>query len=409
MATVTFAQFVDDVIVDYSLLANNRNIQNFNVREVPYGGVLLARELNRTQGLLPRPYIEQLGGTVDTPVAGQQTVKLNNIYGRKAVSSNTTMQRIDSSAAQQVYEDTLNFFDFIGNEGFTYSQIANFIRQSNGTEGFLEKANERVYDAAKSHAAMLLKAAINNIYKRLNTQIENYIVASRWQVFTSPDNSTIYLPVAGEYKQIPIADAPTSSTATLSVFMHKLMIEKDLNAFGENGMPILYYTPRASLGFGRMDAFGANNAFNDGVFRNQAGFDLIQSMTLTDANPADAGGTIYMIDGGSTVMYQREPLALYKSLGMRDENMIGYTAGNDTWAKPLIVGEGTNIFPQYPTLILARHIYEGWNDSSVDYPNTDYSQIDRVSSVTFGFRGGMHTAKNLASPAETSILGYRVF
>lgn len=404
--TTTFSSFVDDVIADYSLIAEQTGLQDFQNRIVDQGGLVLARELNRTQRILDTRSLGLIPNTVDTPVVGSQKITFNNIYQRKALGTATIQQRIDASATQAVYTDNALYFDGVA-DGFRLSRIADIIRDSGGTLGFMEDKNTRAYKASKAHFVRLMTDSIRTIYERINAQIDDYIFANRWQVFTLPDAGVHYLPVAGEFKRIPVADTPTSDANTTSMFLAKLKTERKNNAFGKNGRAILYHTTKSSVLFERLMAFGEKNNFNDIALRNYAGFSVIESETLDEADPTDTG-TMYMIDGGSTVFYQRAPTPLWQGYGFEGEMGNGYTVSNDTWATPISVGEGTSIFPNFPKLTLSRHIYQGWQDSTATYNTTD-AHLDRLGSVSFYVQCGMHTAKNLDNPAETSIVGYRVF
>jgi hypothetical protein len=127
-------------------------------------------------------------------------------------------------------------------------------------------------------------------------------------------------------------------------------------------------------------------------------------MELTNVVPTDRG-VLYMIAPGSTAMFQMKPIPTYVN---QETGEMGVKVGNDTWAIPLSVGAGTTIFPFLPRLELSVHIYEGHLDSSATLL-TPESVLDRLSSMTFYVRCGMHTAKDLTDPNISSIMGYRIF
>lgn len=406
--TTTFTEYLDDVVINYASLASQNGLKSFNQRRQVMSGALLAKRLNETQNIFDSYINGQVQNATTTPLLTSQQVKLNNIYGRKAVTAFTTPQRIDNTGAQNVYTDTIVPFTNGYVEGMSQTAIQNIVR-SGGTSSFTQNKEDRAYELGKQHTANLLSEAILNIYEKLSIDVNAYLAASRWKVSVTPDPASVagqlYAPVVGDYKQIPIADAPFSDATKIPMFLSKLKFERDLNSLGGSGQAIVYGSTGATLLAERYDVMGANNNQNEMGMRNLANFEWFYGNELNHVAPTD-DGLLYMIAPGSTMMFQMLPIPTY--VNQATGAMNGVKVANDTWAVPLSVGAGTTIFPYLPRLELSVHIYEGWFDSTATLL-TPESFLDRLSSMTLYVRCGMHTAKDLANPNIASILGYRIF
>jgi len=405
--TVAFANFVKDVEINYASLNNLQNqIEMFNQRRQEMSGALLAKRLNETQRIFSRTVMNNLHNATTTPALTSQQVQLVNIYGRKATTAFTTPQRIDNTGAVPVNDDTVVPFANGYVEGLSQTAIQNIVR-TGGTMSFMQDKEDRALQVGRENYAKILGQAVLNIYEKLSFDVNAYIAASRWQVSVTPDPATtdgnFYLPVVGNYKQIPVIDTPFADANAIPTWLSKLEMERDINLLG-GSQAILYGSTGASFLEKRYNIMGANNAQNEMELKKVADFEWFRSMELTNVVPTDRG-VLYMIAPGSTAMFQMKPIPTYVN---QETGEMGVKVGNDTWAIPLSVGAGTTIFPFLPRLELSVHIYEGHLDSSATLL-TPESVLDRLSSMTFYVRCGMHTAKDLTDPNISSIMGYRIF
>ena len=347
--STSFSSYVQDVVINYaSLLNKEQQASIFNRRRENFSGAMLAKELNRTQNIFNTQTSNQISNAVQTPALTSQKVKLTNIYGKKAASAITNPMRIDASGNVPVYEDDVIYFNDGYSSGMSYTAMQNILR-TGGTLSYLQNKEQRAVDLAKQHVAILIEEMALDIYSKFSADVNTFIAASRWKVSASPDPASsatgMYIPVAGNYKQIPVADAPFVDATKVTKFLSVLRGEANKNSFARNSRCLLYGDFGADLFFQRPDAMGANNQQNESLLKTAANFDFMYGNELTAINPADAG-LLYMIAPGSVAFFQQAPIPTYIN---QETGEMGVKAGNDTWEIPYLYQYTNCILEIYAT------------------------------------------------------------
>lgn len=407
MATV-YSDMMRDILMDVSQMGMESQVQAFGIREQNYGALTLAKRLQESQKIITtRSGVQTVQNTVNTNVLNQQTVQFRNIYGRRVGGTTTAPVRIGTGSLP-VYNDNLNWFNMT-QAGLQVSNVAQVIRQSSIAPNAIidDKANYSVaYDAYRKEFAMGFFQTVRDIYEQIDIYARIFIEGNIWILSGTLDAGGEYNALAGDYKIVPAADAPVSNNMTNPIWLGKMATEARRNQFTQFGNPIIFHTSSLDKFISRYQVTGANNIADTRSIWTSKGMDFIVDDRLNSPAPTDLA-TMYMIANGAVTFYTRNPMPLNIDFGQfAPDGEV--TKGNDTWAAPLMVGAGTSILPDFPTIMLGVKLYKGWNDSSATYANVPEAAIDHLDAYSYYAQTGMFTAKDYADANILPIIGYTI-
>lgn len=376
-------------IADISAMSPEVQMQEFTLRRQEFGALNIVDKITREGRLITELERQRIGNTMDLTV---NAIQLQNVYEKRAVGVNTELQR---QGVGSMNPTSVNVSYNAGiSEGMDQSLGDNILRSVGSSPDTMD-ADSRAAQAYQQEFTKNFVETIKLIYERMNVETLAYLDANRWAVSTIADAGTLYAPAgAGDFKEIPAADAVRNSTDVFPTFVQRVARENRQNVFGQGGTPYILYGGEAG---DKMERYGESGVANT-VDLVQYGGQFQGTEEFRVVNPAGYQGTFYTIAYGGVAMFLQNP---YPYSSHPDAVAGKLEAGNDVWMTPITVGRGTSLFPDMPRITLNHKVYRGWADNGNGVLNNDF-----VINHSFHVRQGyMHAYdQNGATP----ILKYQI-